>query len=145
MAAVEPVPRPFVGHDDLDEEANDPNDVLIPPETTVRYDRNEEFILTQMRMPRNIRQDAASLEEMRDHANVKWVHCPDALLPLIPHVEGMDLSHPTQQHVGHLAPTGLAATSSHARRRHSCFSITRICSPGSHWAGGTLPSNTGTT
>jgi hypothetical protein len=90
MAAVESDPRPFVGHDDLDEEANDPNDVLIPPETTVRYDRNEDFILIQMRMPRNIRQDAASLEEMRDHANVRWVHCPDALLPLIPHVEGMD-------------------------------------------------------
>jgi hypothetical protein len=90
MSAAEPVARPFVGKDNLDEVANDPNDVLQPPQDYEIHDDDEKHVVFRLSLPPQLRNSARKMLKMQDKMKAKWVGAPRGLADLIPRPDGAD-------------------------------------------------------
>jgi hypothetical protein len=91
MAAPAPVAVvPFVGHDNMDEGANNQADVLVPPQVHRRYDQNQKFCLLGLTLPLRIRRHHTRLDDVRERLNAEYVCAPNALAALIPQDDGQD-------------------------------------------------------
>ena len=79
--------NPFIGHDKLDVDANNPNDVDVPPPSLRRYEKDHCFTIMQLQLPLTLKMEDGPTFLSEDIVP-EWLIVPDHLQPLIQEVSG---------------------------------------------------------
>jgi hypothetical protein len=80
--------KSFTGHDNLDEEANNPNDIDVDPTSLRRYEHNHCFTIMQLRLPSTLKmEDAPTI--LWDDIAPEWLIVPDHLEQFIDDISGV--------------------------------------------------------
>jgi hypothetical protein len=67
----------FVGHDNMDEEINNPNDVIIPPVDRVRHEENDEFLIFKLHFPEEMK--CSDRTDLYCKLGMQWHFLPEKL------------------------------------------------------------------
>ena len=77
----------FIGHDNLDEGANDPNDVDVLPTSLIRHEKDHRFTIIRLQLPSDLKIDDGTALVFEDLVP-EWLIVPDNMEQLIKDVNG---------------------------------------------------------
>ena len=77
----------FIGHDNLDEGANDPNDVDVLPTSLIRHEKDHRFTIIRLQLPSDLKIEDGTALVFEDLVP-EWLIVPDNMEQLIKDVNG---------------------------------------------------------